>query len=186
MVATSRNDLRLIRGEPLNVSVYFLCESCIYPAKGKTLLKLFHTRCKKFPGYPFDFAVKCEAASHFGGRLRDKYMTMLYWRRQRRDQDSPRETRPQKGQAVLGVIFEAWDPLRCSSLDLCDPHSVSVLERRARQGDFDVAFASPPCSVVSRVRHRGHGPPPLVSRASPLEPLPQLSRCSASTCSACA
>ena len=77
---------------------------------------------------------------------------------------------------VVAVIW--FDPCVDPERDLCIPAAFERLDRDCCSGLIVAVMASPPCSTVSRARHRrlpgGGGPRPLRSRADPFVPLPHL------------
>ena len=77
---------------------------------------------------------------------------------------------------VVAVIW--FDPCVDPERDLCVPAAFERLDRDCCSGLIVAVMASPPCSTVSRARHRrlpgGGGPRPLRSRADPFVPLPHL------------
>ena len=77
-----------------------------------------------------------------------------------------------------GILIKGWsyDPLVSPACDLVRPDAVREFEDVVSTRRVAGSFGGPPCSTVSRARHRrlpgGGGPRPLRSRARPFLPLP--------------
>ena len=89
-------------------------------------------------------------------------------------------------EAGLVVKALAYDPVVDPAHDLTSPALVRELRGLCSSGDVMGSFAGPPCSTVSRARHRAlggrRGPRPLRSRDEPLLPLPELSETERRAC----
>ena len=93
----------------------------------------------------------------------------------RREDSLEEQMRILSSQHGILIFIEAWDPAIDPCLDLAQWEDYCVLERRALAGEFQLAFGSPPCSMVSRARHRPRvngGPRPVYGRSDPFAPLP--------------